>query len=121
MCDDQRRIASAITYYLDHALSAEDPERSAYERLRDGADNSPREAIARLIEEVKQAGLSEIDLDELVHDCDRRPSQVNNAGLDAQVGFIVEMLGVPAAESELRKLIGGHTPAPADAAAGGTS
>jgi hypothetical protein len=110
MSDDQRRLETALDYYLNHALAAGDPERSAYEALRDGPTET-KAAVRRLLIEAEQAGLAEIDLDELVFNSDQRASTVNNGGLEAQIGFIAEMLGVEGAERELRRLIAPRTPA----------
>jgi hypothetical protein len=110
MSDDQRRLETALDYYLNHALAAGDPERSAYEALRDGPTET-KAAVRRLLIEAEQAGLAEIDLDELVFNSDQRASTVNNGGLEAQIGFIAEMLGVEGAERELRRLIARRTPA----------
>lgn len=109
MSDDQRRL-TALDYYLNHALAAGDPQRSAYEALRDGPTET-KAAIRRLLIEAEQAGLAEIDLDELVFNSDQRASTVNNCGLEAQIAFIAEMLGVEGAERELRRLIAPRTPA----------
>jgi hypothetical protein len=113
MCDDHRRLATALDYYLDHALDAGDPERSAYQQLRDTHAQTEQadSAVRRLLGEVEQAGLSELDLDELVHDCDGRASNINNQGLEAQIAFIVEMLGVEDAQRTLRAVIAPRTPA----------
>jgi hypothetical protein len=104
MCDNHQRLATALDYYLEHALAPDDPERGAYQQLRDEQRETDA-AAARLLREVEQAGLAELDLDELVYDCDQRASNINNQGLEAQVAFIVEALGAKGAESELRKLI----------------
>lgn len=104
MCDDQRRLATALDYYLDHALAGDDPQRSAYQRLRDRPANTDG-AVRRLVNEAQAAGLTELDLDELVYDSDQRPSTVNNGGLEAQIAFIVEMLDVEGAEQALGALI----------------
>jgi hypothetical protein len=109
MRDDQRRLVTALDYYIDNALAVGDPERSAYEQLRDGPAET-RAAVRRLLIEAEQAGLAEIDLDELVFNSDQRASNVNNCGLDAQIAFIVEMLGVEGAERELRRLIPARAP-----------
>ena len=107
MSDDQRR-QTALDYYLNHALAAGDPERSAYEQLRDRPTET-KAAVRRLLIEAEQAGLAEIDLDALVFNSDQRASNVNNCGLEAQIAFIVEMLGVENAERELRGLIAPKT------------
>jgi len=104
MCDNHRRLATALDYYLEHVLAPDDPERGAYQQLRD-EQREIDSAAARLLREVEQAVLDELDLDELVYDCDQCASNVNNQGVKAQVTFIVEALGVRSAESELRKLI----------------
>jgi hypothetical protein len=113
MCDDQRRLATALDYYLDHGLDAGDPERSAYQQLRDARERSEEadSAVRRLLGEVERAGLSELDLDEVVHDCDERASNINNQGLEAQIAFMVEMLGVEDAQRTLRAVIASRTPA----------
>jgi hypothetical protein len=101
MCDKHRRLSTALDYYLTHALAPDDPERGAYKELRD-EQHETGAATSRLL---REAGLAELDLDELVHDCDQRASNINNQGLEAQVAFIVDALGVKGAESELLKLI----------------
>lgn len=104
MCDNHLRLATALDYYLEHALAPDDPERGAYLQLRDQQRETDA-AGASLLREVKEAGLSEHDLDELVYDCDQRASDINNRGLAAQIAFIVEVLGAKGAESRLRRLI----------------
>jgi hypothetical protein len=109
MREEERRLAMALDYYIDHALAAADPERSAYEELRDRPTET-QAAVRRLSIEAEQAGLTEIDLDELVFNSDQRASNVNNCGLEAQIAFIVEMLGAEGAERELRRLIAPRAP-----------
>jgi hypothetical protein len=113
MSDNQRRLETALDYYLNHALAADDPERSAYEQLRDGPAET-KAAVRRLLVEAEHAGLAEIDLDELVFNSDQRATNVNNCGLEAQIAFIVEMLGAENGERELRRLIAPRKPPVSD-------
>jgi hypothetical protein len=66
-------------------------------------------AVKQLTDRAEAAGLQPEDLDELVHDlASGVASGVNNGGLDEQVGYLVEKLGVQGAEQQIGELIEEH-------------
>jgi hypothetical protein len=56
------------------------------------------EVVDVLVARAEDAGVSDLDLDEAVHEvASRLASEVNNGGVRSQVAFLVDRVGVEAA------------------------
>ena len=61
--------------------------------------------VGRLTQKASAAGLEDEDLDETAHELAARiAAEINNGGLEAQIGYLVEHLGPPGAETQLDQL-----------------
>jgi hypothetical protein len=78
------------------------------------ADGSPetaasQEEIDRLVDKADAAGLEPEDLDEIVHEFAASiAADVNNGGLDDQIRYLVDGMGVQQTEQQLDELIEGQ-------------
>jgi len=78
------------------------------------ADGSPEtapseEQIGRLVDKADAAGLEPEDLDEIVHEFAASiAADVNNGGLDEQIRYLVDGMGVQQTERQLDDLIEGQ-------------
>lgn len=62
--------------------------------------------VSRLFDKAEAAGLTEEDLDEAVHElASNTASDVNNSGLEDQLNYLIEGLGVQRTEREIDGLI----------------
>ena len=62
--------------------------------------------VSRLVDKAETAGLTEEDLDEAIHElASGAASELNNGGLDQQVKYLVEGLGLQGTEREIDALI----------------
>ena len=66
-------------------------------------------AAERLVAKAEAAGLQPEDLDEAVHDlASAIAARINNGGLEEQVGYLVERLGVEDTERQIDEAIKTH-------------
>ena len=84
----------------------------------DRADTSGRDAaMDRLVGKAQAADLSPEDLDETVHELAASiAADINNGGLDAQIGYLVEQMGIQGTQQQLDRLIEEKTPSTGDGA-----
>jgi hypothetical protein len=76
-----------------------------------GADDRAA-VVERLAEKADASGLNAEDLDDVVHDLAASvAADVNNGGLDEQLGYLVAGLGAQHAERQLDELISQQQPA----------
>ncbi len=76
----------------------------AFAKQGDEADG-PTQAIDALLAKAETAGLKAEDLDESVHELAASiAADVNNEGMDGQIRYLVEQMGVQAATKELDRL-----------------
>ena len=83
---------------MAHEQADEQPETAASE-----------EQIERLVDKVDAAGLEPEDLDEIVHEFAASiAADVNNGGLEDQIRYLVDGMGVQHTEQQLDELIEGQ-------------
>ncbi len=70
-------------------------------------DTSGRDAaVDRLVSKAQAADLSPEDMDETVHELAASiAADINNGGLDSQIGYLVEQMGTRGAQQQLDRLI----------------
>ncbi len=93
------RLRTAMTKAVAHKQADEQPETAASE-----------EQIERLVDKVDAAGLEPEELDEIVHEFAASiAADVNNGGLEDQIRYLVDGMGVQHTEQQLDELIEGQT------------
>lgn len=61
--------------------------------------------IARLVRKAEDSGVQSEDLDDVVHDtADSRAASIDNAGLDEQIAWLVEQLGIGDVETYIMNI-----------------
>jgi len=76
------------------------------EQLNVRATATSEEQMARLLEKADAAGLEPEDLDEIVHEFAASiAADVNNGGLDDQIRYLIDGMGVQQTERQLDELI----------------
>ena len=92
------RLRTAMSKAVAHEQGDEQPTTAACE-----------EQIERLVDRVDTAGLEPEDLDEIVHEFAASiAADVNNGGLDDQIRYLVDGMGVQHTEQQLDELIEGQ-------------
>ena len=92
------RLRTAMNTAVAHKQADEQPETAASE-----------EQIGRLVDKVDAAGLEPEELDEIVHEFAASiAADVNNGGLEDQIRYLVDGMGVQHTEQQLDELIEGQ-------------
>ena len=79
--------------------------------LGDYAPDGPAQAIDALLAKAEAAGLEAEDLDEVVHELAASiAADVNNSGIDGQIGYLVAQMGVQSATKQLDRLAAEKAP-----------
>ena len=82
----------------------------AQEQVQGSPETAPsEEQIERLVDKTEAAGLEPEDLDEIVHEFAASiAADVNNGGLEDQIRYLVDGMGVQHTEQQLDELIEGQ-------------
>jgi hypothetical protein len=101
-CDMELQPAAGDDGLLIAAARPAEPTTAAITPKRGVTE----EQIQRLVAKAEAAGLQAEDLDELVHElASSIAADINNDGMDAQLRYLAEEMGLPAAEKQLDEQI----------------